>query len=70
MATCAANKKVQLAAVLYLALFMAASSRSALATEQQECTVPKEVDACVEQIKQELAKMSVRVPLLTPSCCK
>lgn len=69
MAISASNKKVQLAAVLCLALVMAAST-SALAAEQQECTVPTEVDACVDQIREELDKATVAEPFLTPSCCK
>lgn len=63
----ASNKKLQLAALSLLVLVVAAA-----ATDQQQCRVPEEVDACVQQIKDELSKIGKMpgTPLLTPSCCK
>ncbi|OEL18950.1 hypothetical protein BAE44_0020031 [Dichanthelium oligosanthes] len=70
MATCAVNKKLQLAAVLYLALVVAAAAtRHEAEMIKQECTVPEKVEACVQQIQDDLTKPREMETLLKPSCC-
>jgi hypothetical protein len=59
----AGNKKLRQLAALYL---LALVATAAAAADQQQCTVPVDVDSCVQQIR----KAIVRVPLLEPSCCK
>lgn len=62
MATCAANKKLQL--VLCMALIVAAVAADVTPT----CQVPNNVTACVEQIKDFKEKNQGK--LFSPDCCK
>lgn len=61
MATCAANKKLQL--VLCMALIVAAVAADVKPT----CQVPNSVTACVEQIKDIKNNQG---KLFSPDCCK